>query len=158
MQLTEQQKKSIEELYGEDKEGLFTILNIIRKRKSIPKIFDRNGYINYTIEEVERKFNRPNRPFYWKDKGRGELYSDFDYLEEITKYFKKIKEEIKGIRRVENLDVVKDELELTSKAIKRRFKLIVDREIISIDNRINSLNRLKQQILENEVSGIPELE
>lgn len=158
MELTERQKQSIEELYGEDKEGLFTILNVIRKRKSIPKIFDKNGYINYTIEEVEKLFNHPNRLYRWKNEKKQELYSDRDYLETITKYFFKIKEEIKKIKRIENLEVVNDELEFTSKAVKRRFKLIVDREIVSIDNRIHHLNKLKEKILESKETDNSELE
>lgn len=147
MKLTEEQKLAIKELYGDDLIGYNKLLDVIRKRiNSIPKIFDKDGYINYTIEEVEKMFNNPNK-IEWEDKKNDILLTDKKRISRIISVFGSLKSSINELKHIESLDVIKDEIEQTTNCVRRRYNLLkIDKEIHQIEQKIKELEQLKESI------------
>lgn len=141
MNLTEQQIKSIYLLYGEAKDDADYIIDILKHRKGNVQLFDKNGYINYTIEEFEKKLNNP-----LSDK---EYKKDSVYITEITEHFTQIKQLVRKLNHRSSLDFVFRDIAMLENSLARRTKRLNEREVINIDYEIEYL-KSKLQSLENE--------
>lgn len=102
------------------------------------KLFDKNGNINYTVEEFEQWLNYPFKDIVYK--------ADIEYLEPINQHFQQIKELIRKLKKYDSLEMVSNEIELLSKSVKRRSRRLIDVEIKRIDKSIDYLQQKKQQL------------
>lgn len=102
------------------------------------KLFDKDGNINYTIEEFEQWLNFP-----FKNR---EYKADSEHLEKINNYFKEIKQLVRQLRKYGSLEIVQTEAELLSNSIKRRSNRLIDSEIKHVDNTIEHLQNRKQEL------------
>lgn len=135
MRLTEKQIQEVKDLYGDNMDGADIALEILKKRSNVPKLFDKNGYINWTIEEFEKMIMFP--------KSKMRFTEDGVLVSEIINLFKSANEKIKEIHNVSSLDVVKYQLRFCENAVNRRFGKIKDRNIKLLQKEIEYLqNRL----------------
>lgn len=111
-------------------------------------LFDKNGNINYTIEEFEEWLNFPFKDRVYK--------ADSEHLEKINNYFKEIKQLVKQLRKYGSLEVVQTEVELISNTIKRRSDKLIDSEIKHIDSIIEYLQSKKQQLEQDSSFDVTE--
>lgn len=142
MKLNEKQIEEVKLLYGDNVDAAEIALDIIRKKKKLRGVFDKNDCINYTVEEFEKLIQFPD--VYKR------LPDEYELKKSILSYSFSIKYNIKRTNKLSTLELVETEIKLINETIKRRYERLSDRLVKMIDDRIWELERKKQVLLEDD--------
>lgn len=143
MKLTDENIASIKQLYGEDFDAADKVIDLLRKKKGVVKIFNKQGGIDYTVEEVEAKLNRPNKTRV--------STPDNEILDKISKHFTEIKNLIKQIKRTDKFNFVRNEITFVNMSITRRYNTLLEREIQLTDKEIKQLQEKREQLERDKI-------
>lgn len=143
MKLTDENIASIKQLYGEDFDAADKVIDLLRKKKGVVKIFNKQGGIDYTVEEVEEKLNKPNKTRV--------ATPDNEILDKISKHFTEIKNLIKQIKRTDKFNFVRNEITFVNMSITRRYNTLLEREIQLTDKEIKQLQEKREQLERDKI-------
>lgn len=141
MKLNDKQIQEIKLLYGDNVDAADIALDILRKKKNRPGVFDKDDFINHTVEEFEKLIQLPRIYRRIPDE-------DYDPKKTILEATLTIKKYVK-YTKYSTLELVENEIRLIKETINRRYKKLSGMMVRKIDKEIEGLERRKQIILED---------
>lgn len=140
MKLNDKQIQEIKLLYGDNVDAADIALDIIRKKKNLPGVFDKDDFINHTVEEFEKLIQLPKVYKY--------IPEEYNPKKTILEATKTIKECVKTAK-YSTLELVETEIRFIKETINRRYKKLSGMMVKNIDKEIEGLEKRKQIILED---------
>lgn len=143
MQLTSENIGSIRQLYGEDRDGAERALELLKNKRGVLKIFNEDGSVNVSKEELEKKLNKPSKVKLPKD-------GHDDRLEDILHLMKEVVGSIRMLKDLSGYYLIKNEITNIEKALLKRKDDLLEDEIRRIDIEIDNLERRKDKLLSDK--------
>lgn len=140
MTLTQSQIEGIKSLYGEDVAGAEKAIETIKNKRGILRIFNEDGSVNISKEEIEKKLNK-------KPKISIPKVSSDELNANILDLLKQTKGEVRKLKNLGNYETIKSEIKKLYHVLENRKKELLDSEIESIDKEIEALQQRKEQFL-----------
>lgn len=147
MLLTKSQAEQIKSLYGEDTESAQRTLEQLCSKKGVLRIFNEDGTLKITKEELEKKLNKPTK--------KKKSLHDLDFQRDNQEFIHSMNQVItyiKNLKSLEYYDRIKDGLLVARVELQKKKQSLKQKEIERINEEIKSLqNKILE--LQNEKSA-----
>ena len=142
MKLSEEQKKGVMNLFGSDTASGENAVASIEKTKGKFRIFNEDGSVNITVEELEKKLNK--QPKVKKSVANSEISN------EICADINKVIIGIKLMKDLKDYDKIATTLKLAITALKNKKEELKQAEIDRLTAEIEELTNKKNQLMGKE--------
>lgn len=140
MVLTQQQVEAIRNLYGEDNSGAERTLELINRKRGALKIFNEDGSVNISKEELEKKLNKPS-------KQPKQVVSSDEIASQVINLLNQTKSEIRKLKDLKEYNTIELTIKQVYGGLKKKREELKDLEIARIDKEIGDLQELKSKLL-----------
>lgn len=140
MNITKPQIDGIKNLYGEDTNGAEKTLELIKNKRGALKIFNEDGSVNISKEELEKKLNKPS-------KQPKQVVSSDEIASQVLNLLNQTKNEIRKLKDLKEYNNIELAIKQVYGTLKKRRENLKDMEIARIDKEIEELQELKSQLV-----------
>lgn len=141
MVITKTQYEGIQALYGDDSNGFKQTIQKISEKRGVLKIFNEDGSLNLSREELEKKLNRPARKSTTTPTNKPN----------VCMLLKQAIHQISKMNDLSDYEYIIVSLKEAYDVLKRKKEELREIEISRIENEIRELQEKKSRLLNNEI-------
>lgn len=134
MVLTVSQGDGIKALYGEDVAGAERALKILSNKRGVLRIFNEDGSVNISKEELEKKLNKQPK----QSKPRVKVSSD-ELVQNIVSKLMEVKSDIKKLTDLKEYGKINHSFKVAYEELKNRKVALKDIEVKRLQSEIEKI-------------------
>lgn len=140
MVLTVSQGDGIKALYGEDVAGAERALQLLSNKRGVLRIFNEDGSVNISKEELEKKLNKQPK----QSKPRVKVSSD-ELVQNIVSKLMEVKSDIKRLPDLKEYGKINHSFKVAYDELKNRKVALKDIEVKRLQSEIEKIqDRIKE--------------